>query len=65
MPLVVREMPVKIVLRLHLTPVSMAKLRKTGGHMMVLWGRGGAHSLLVELKPGAASLEICWKLSKS
>lgn len=62
--IVVREMQVKIVSRLHLTLVSMAKFMKTSDHMVVRQGRGGGHFTVGGIKTWGSFSVNLWETLK-
>ena len=45
-------------MRYHLTPVRMAKIKKSGNDMLArIWRKGNPPTLLVGMQAGAANLE--------
>jgi hypothetical protein len=57
--LVIREMQLKTNLRLHLTPVTMAKIKNSGDRMLKkMWRKRNTPPLLVGLQTCTTTLEI-------
>ena len=59
MGVVIRKMEIKMTLRIHLTPIRMAKIKTSGENTLErMWGKRNTPPLLVGLKTGTTTLEI-------
>jgi hypothetical protein len=64
--LMFREMQIKTILRFHLTPIRMAKIKPSGDN--TYWQKCGERGILlrcyVGLQSGTSTLEISWEVPK-
>jgi hypothetical protein len=57
--LMIREMQIKTILRFHLSPIRMSKIKTSGDNTLErVWRKRNAPPLLVRLQTGTTTLEI-------